>query len=178
MRRRLRSTVITACGFYVTAELPELVAAQFPGSIRSGNPSLAIPWAARARSPQPSSIADRYARRSAFAPIVAPSHVPWGIKALGGYLGDDKQAWRGHDAVALIEDGARFGICSWTTATPIHFSRAAPPRIAAGGLRQSRHSPHLAPSGRLRSQLLLSSLPSWLIISAGMRARLKGFEFD
>jgi S-formylglutathione hydrolase len=34
--------------------------------------------------------------------------VPWGIKALGGYLGEDKQVWRRHDAVALIEDGARF----------------------------------------------------------------------
>ena len=51
---------------------------------------------------------DRYRAASAFAPIVAPSQVPWGIKALGGYLGDDKQAWRKHDAVALIEDGARF----------------------------------------------------------------------
>jgi S-formylglutathione hydrolase len=27
---------------------------------------------------------------------------------LGGYLGDDRAAWRRHDAVALIEDGARF----------------------------------------------------------------------
>ena len=45
---------------------------------------------------------------SAFAPIVAPSRVPWGIKALGGYLGNDKASWRKHDAVALIEDGARF----------------------------------------------------------------------
>jgi S-formylglutathione hydrolase len=44
---------------------------------------------------------------SAFAPIVAPSQVPWGQKALGGYLGPDKAAWRRHDAVALIEDGAR-----------------------------------------------------------------------
>jgi S-formylglutathione hydrolase len=51
---------------------------------------------------------DRYRAASAFAPIVAPSQVPWGIKALGGYLGDDKAAWRKHDAVALIEDGARF----------------------------------------------------------------------
>ena len=33
---------------------------------------------------------DRYRAASAFAPIVAPSQVPWGIKALGGYLGDDK----------------------------------------------------------------------------------------
>ena len=39
---------------------------------------------------------------------MAPSQVPWGVKALGGYLGDDRAAWRKHDAVALIEDGARF----------------------------------------------------------------------
>jgi S-formylglutathione hydrolase len=51
---------------------------------------------------------DRYRTASAFAPIVAPSRVPWGIKALGGYLGNNKDAWRKHDSVALIEDGARF----------------------------------------------------------------------
>ena len=44
---------------------------------------------------------------SAFAPIAAPSQVPWGEKALGNYLGPDRLAWRAHDAVALIEDGAR-----------------------------------------------------------------------
>jgi S-formylglutathione hydrolase len=44
---------------------------------------------------------------SAFAPIVAPSQVPWGQRALSGYLGDNRTAWRQHDAVALIEDGAR-----------------------------------------------------------------------
>ncbi len=44
---------------------------------------------------------------SAFAPIVAPSQVPWGDKALVRYLGADRAAWRRHDAVALIEDGAR-----------------------------------------------------------------------
>jgi S-formylglutathione hydrolase len=51
---------------------------------------------------------DRYRAASAFSPIVAPSQVPWGIKALGGYLGADHKVWRQHDAVALIEDGARF----------------------------------------------------------------------
>ena len=49
----------------------------------------------------------RFRSVSAFAPIVAPSQVPWGEKALAGYLGDDRAAWRAHDAVALIEDGAR-----------------------------------------------------------------------
>ena len=38
---------------------------------------------------------------------MAPGQVPWGLKALPGYLGDDKAAWRRHDTVALIEDGAR-----------------------------------------------------------------------
>jgi S-formylglutathione hydrolase len=49
----------------------------------------------------------RYRSVSAFAPIAAPSQVPWGEKALGRYLGPDRSAWRAHDSVALIEDGAR-----------------------------------------------------------------------
>lgn len=48
-----------------------------------------------------------YASVSALAPIVAPSEVPWGQKAFAGYLGDDRQAWRAHDAVAQITAGAR-----------------------------------------------------------------------
>jgi len=50
---------------------------------------------------------ERFRSASAFAPIVAPGQVPWGQKALAGYLGNDRAAWRDHDAVALIEDGAR-----------------------------------------------------------------------
>ncbi|NNM77965.1 S-formylglutathione hydrolase [Sphingomonas sp. ID1715] len=50
---------------------------------------------------------DRFRSVSAFAPIVAPSQVPWGEKALAGYLGEDRSTWRDYDAVALIEDGAR-----------------------------------------------------------------------
>lgn len=45
---------------------------------------------------------------SAFAPIVAPSQVPWGQKAFPRYLGEDRVEWRAHDATALIEDGHRF----------------------------------------------------------------------
>jgi S-formylglutathione hydrolase len=51
----------------------------------------------------------RFRSVSAFSPIVAAGAVPWGEKALGGYLGDDPSAWRQHDAIALIEDGARLG---------------------------------------------------------------------
>ena len=91
---------------YVTEELPALIAENFPadparqsimGHSMGGHGALT----AALRHP------DRYRAASAFAPIVAPSQVPWGTKALGGYLGDDKAAWRKHDAVALIEDGAR-----------------------------------------------------------------------
>jgi S-formylglutathione hydrolase len=91
---------------YVTEELPALVAAEFPadmdrqaitGHSMGGHGALTVAL----RNPE------RFRSVSAFAPIVAPGQVPWGKKALGGYLGDDRQAWRAHDAVALIEDGAR-----------------------------------------------------------------------
>lgn len=49
----------------------------------------------------------QYASVSAFAPICAPAEVPWGQKAFRGYLGDDPASWRSHDAVRLIEAGAR-----------------------------------------------------------------------
>ncbi len=91
---------------YVTAELPALVAAELPadmsrqaitGHSMGGHGALTIGL----------TFPDRYRAVSAFAPIVAPSQVPWGQKALTNYLGDDRSTWRRHDAVALIEDGAR-----------------------------------------------------------------------
>jgi S-formylglutathione hydrolase len=39
---------------------------------------------------------------SAFAPIASPTTVPWGEKALGRYLGADRDVWRAHDASALM----------------------------------------------------------------------------
>ena len=44
----------------------------------------------------------RYRSVSAFAPIVAPSQVPWGRKAFSEYLGDDRAAWKEWNAVELI----------------------------------------------------------------------------
>lgn len=92
---------------YVTQELPELVCEHFPvdpdcqsilGHSMGGHGALT----AALRNP------GRYRSASAFSPIVAPSQVPWGIKALGGYLGRDREAWRQHDTLDLIADGARF----------------------------------------------------------------------
>jgi S-formylglutathione hydrolase len=39
---------------------------------------------------------------SAFAPICAPIHSPWGEKAFGAYLGTDEAAWRSYDATELM----------------------------------------------------------------------------
>ena len=91
---------------YVTEELPALVAAEFPADMdRQGitGHSMGGHGALTVALNHPS----RFRSISAFAPIVAPSQVPWGQKALVGYLGDDRSVWRKHDAVALIEDGSR-----------------------------------------------------------------------
>ncbi len=45
----------------------------------------------------------RFKSVSAFAPICAPSHCPWGEKAFSGYLGEDRGSWAGHDASALMQ---------------------------------------------------------------------------
>ncbi len=91
---------------YVTEELPNLVFSEFPadrtrqaitGHSMGGHGALTIAL----------NFPKRFRSVSAFAPIVAPSNVPWGQTALLGYLGEDQSQWRRHDAVALIEDGAR-----------------------------------------------------------------------
>ena len=91
---------------YVEEELPALLAENFPvdmarqaitGHSMGGHGALTIAL----RNP------GRFRSVSAFAPIVAPSRVPWGEKALSRYLGANREAWREYDAVTLIEDGAR-----------------------------------------------------------------------
>ena len=91
---------------YVAEELPALLGANFPvdlgrmgitGHSMGGHGALTLGL----------TYPDRFRSLSAFAPIVAPGQVPWGQKALGGYLGEDRASWRKHDAVALIEDGCR-----------------------------------------------------------------------
>jgi len=45
---------------------------------------------------------DLFRSVSAFAPIAAPSHCPWGQKAFSGYLGSDRAAWQAYDASLLM----------------------------------------------------------------------------
>ena len=92
---------------WIERELPALIAAELPaadmerqsimGHSMGGHGALTIGL----RNP------GRFRAISAFAPIVSPMNCPWGEKALGGYLGPDRAAWRQYDACALIEDGAR-----------------------------------------------------------------------
>ena len=92
---------------YVVEELPKVIAANFRvdlarsgimGHSMGGHGALTIAL----RNPQ------RYRSVSAFAPICAPSQVPWGTKAFSGYLGDDRATWASHDTVELINQGRRF----------------------------------------------------------------------
>jgi len=85
---------------YVVEELPALIEQHFPASAQRGisGHSMGGHGALTLALRHPA----RYASVSAFAPIVAPSQVPWGQKALAAYLGPDRAAWAGHDAVALI----------------------------------------------------------------------------
>ncbi|KJZ72920.1 hypothetical protein HIM_07683 [Hirsutella minnesotensis 3608] len=43
-----------------------------------------------------------YKSVSAWAPIANPSRCPWGEKAFSGYLGDDRDEWKKHDATELV----------------------------------------------------------------------------
>ena len=91
---------------YIENELPALIAANFPADMQrqsimghsmGGHGALTIGLR----------NADRFRSISAFSAVCAPAQVPWGEKALARYLGEDRNAWRDYDAVALIEDGAR-----------------------------------------------------------------------
>src|SRR5260221_3136950 len=86
---------------FITEELPALVARHFPaladrqgifGHSMGGHGAVVCAL----RNP------GRYRSVSAFAPIVAPSQVPWGQKAFAGYLGPDRAAWLDYDATPLV----------------------------------------------------------------------------
>lgn len=86
---------------YIVEELPALIQAFFPvqadrqsifGHSMGGHGALVCAL----RNPQ------RYASVSAFAPITAPTQIPWGQNAFLGYLGDDLTHWQKYDACALV----------------------------------------------------------------------------
>jgi S-formylglutathione hydrolase len=85
---------------YVARELPALIETAFPASDARGvfGHSMGGHGALITALRHPG----RYRSVSAFSPIVAPSQVPWGQKALSAYLGTEPARWRHWDAVHLI----------------------------------------------------------------------------
>jgi S-formylglutathione hydrolase len=88
---------------YVANELPQLVESSFPvegkksaifGHSMGGHGALTVAL----KNP------GKYKSVSAFAPICSPMRCPWGEKALTGYLGPERAAWREYDSTALIEE--------------------------------------------------------------------------
>jgi S-formylglutathione hydrolase len=86
---------------HVNDELPALVEANFPaandrrgifGHSMGGHGALVTAL----RNP------GHWHSLSAFAPICNPVNVPWGQKAFGRYLGEDRPAWDEWDASVLI----------------------------------------------------------------------------
>jgi len=87
---------------YIVTELPALIDANFPvdgkrisisGHSMGGHGALTIAL----KNPE------KYRSVSAFSPIVAPTQVPWGQKALRGYLGEDQDTWQQYDATELVK---------------------------------------------------------------------------
>jgi S-formylglutathione hydrolase len=86
---------------YLEAELPELLAENFPadmarqsitGHSMGGHGALTLAMG----------LPGRYASVSAFAPIAHPTSADWGRKQLGAYLGEDEAAWAAHDSTLLM----------------------------------------------------------------------------
>ncbi len=87
---------------YVLSELPALVEAELPlsgkraisGHSMGGHGALVLAL----RNPE------RFVSVSAFSPITNPCDCPWGHKALGAYLGNDRHAWAQFDASLLLKE--------------------------------------------------------------------------
>ncbi len=88
---------------YIAKELPQRIIETFPvkagalgifGHSMGGHGALTLAL----RHPE------LFKSVSAFAPIVAPSQVPWGRKAFSAYLGPDEDLWSQHDACHLLRE--------------------------------------------------------------------------
>lgn len=87
---------------YIVDELPALINANFPvdagrqaitGHSMGGHGALTIAF----KNP------GMFKSVSAFAPISSPLNCPWGEKALGNYIGPNKEDWKAYDSCELIK---------------------------------------------------------------------------
>ena len=91
---------------WITQELPAVLAANFPGrrdAVGLFGHSMGGHGALTLALRHPGA----YRSVSAFAPVAAAMHCPWGVKAFTNYLGDDQSTWAAHDATELVKSGAR-----------------------------------------------------------------------
>jgi S-formylglutathione hydrolase len=89
---------------YVTHDLLELIAAEFPadmsrvglsGHSMGGHGALTLAM----------NYPHLFKSVSAFAPIASPVHCPWGQKAMTAYLGPSHEAWERSDAALRLARG-------------------------------------------------------------------------
>jgi S-formylglutathione hydrolase len=87
---------------YVAQELPALIKDALPvdieragifGHSMGGHGAITIGL----KNPQ------AYRSISAFAPICSPLSCPWGEKALGNYLGENRDSWSDYDSASLVQ---------------------------------------------------------------------------
>lgn len=87
---------------YVVTELPALITENLPidgeragifGHSMGGHGALTIAL----KNPA------KYRSVSAFSPICSPCNCPWGEKALGNYIGAEREAWSQYDSTELLK---------------------------------------------------------------------------
>lgn len=88
---------------YITAELPSLIANNFPirmdaqgitGHSMGGHGALTMAM----------TLPEQYKSVSAFAPIANPTQSDWGRKQFTAYLGSDEAKWNDNDATILMAE--------------------------------------------------------------------------
>lgn len=89
---------------YIAKELPEALERQFGGVLDFGRAALTgHSMGGHGALTLFLKNPGKYRSVSAVAPICNPSRCPWGEKAFSGYLGEDREIWKKHDATELIK---------------------------------------------------------------------------
>ena len=127
----------------------------FPGRHGAAGRSPAIRWAATARSPSRCAIPAATAASPPSRRSSRRRRCRGARRRSAAISGDDRAAWRGHDAVALIEDGARVDELLVDQGEADAFlAEQLQARAARSGLRGGRHPADSAHAAGLRPQLL------------------------
>lgn len=122
---------------YITEELPKLIEGHFPtttarsifGHSMGGHGAL-ICYLKKENF---------YKSVSAFAPIVAPTQSPWGIKVFTNYLGNNKEDWKQWDSTILLSQSASKHEILIDQGTDDEFLRQLQPHLLADEGNKNGH---------------------------------------